>query len=136
MQSKKVKAFKREMENYNFYLDRIKKLDELIEYCYHMLGGVKGIDPSKEPVHAMPNKDVEYKIRDEITRHEKNKELAQGHIKFVDQVLSRINEETKEQIKSVFIDGKSLESVARKNFISKPTLQYRIDKELEKALEY
>lgn len=135
MQSKDVKAFKRELENYNFYVERVKALDNLIEFCYHLLGGVKGCDPSKEPIHGgVPNKDREYKIRDEITHHEKNKALTLAKIDYIDEILSRMGEEPRNQIKSVYIDGNTMNNVSRKYYISKTTLQYRIDREIKRAL--
>ena len=136
MQPTNVRAFKRELENYNFYHTRVKALDELIEYCYHMLGGYKGLDPSKEPIHnAVPNKDVEYKIRDEIERHTQNKARTQAKIDSIDEILAKLDNERREQIMAVYVDGKTMETTARKYYVSTSTLEYQINQALAKALK-
>ena len=136
MQTKEVKAFKKELENYKFYLSRIESLNKLIDYCYHLLGGVTAIDPSKEPVKGgTPNKDREYKIRDEISHHEKNKALTQAKIDYIDEILGKIEDAPKKLIIDVLIEGKSQRAVAIKNYMSKTSVKYQIDKNLEKALK-
>lgn len=46
---KRVKAFKNELLNYTYYLERRKILDEKIKLEYYKLSGVSAINPSKMP---------------------------------------------------------------------------------------
>lgn len=133
-QKAEVGAFKKELSNYNFYQERIKKLNELIEYCYHMLGGYKGLDPTKEPTHTPPNKDNEYRIRDEIERHERNKARTQEKINDINEVLSKIDVGLREAVIEVYANGRTIESVARGMFLSGEGLRKRMNKAIEKAL--
>lgn len=129
-----VGAFKKELSNYNFYKERVKGLNELIEYCYHMLGGYKGLDPSKEPTHALPNKDKEYKIRDEIEHHERNKARTQEKINDIEETLAKIDVGLREAVIEVYANGRTIESVARGMFLSGEGLRKRMNKAIEKAL--
>ena len=67
MQRPEVRAFKNELRNYTYYCSRIASLEESIEFMYDRLGGVRGVDPSKEPLHSAPSKEYEYMLRDKIT---------------------------------------------------------------------
>lgn len=129
-----LKAFKNELKNYNFYKQRIKALDELIQTCYDMLSGVKAIQYDKEPSHALPNKDVEYKIRDEITHHDKNKARTQAKLDDIDKILNRVETSLREAIIESYCNGTPLEKVAEKRFISKVGLFYQINEALKEAL--
>lgn len=135
MQTKQVIAFKNRLRNYTFDLSRIVKLDEDIELCYHKLGGVKGIDPSKEPTHCQMDKDIEYKIRDDIEKYEALRKTYESNILYVDSVLELIEEETRQAIKDVYIYGKNMFKVASKLYISKSTLRDRMDYRIKLAIE-
>ena len=135
-QSKNVYTFKNELRNYDFYLERIKGIDEMIEYCYHMLGGVRAIDTSKEPVHGgAHNLDAEYRIREEIEHHEANKRYTQRKVDEMDKVLNKIDLIDREPIIAVYVKGNSIEKVSRKMFLSSSALGKRMDKALSKLLD-
>lgn len=134
-QSRQVSAFKNELRSYSFYLQRIEALQTLIDLCYHNLSGVHAIDPSKIPMGGLPNKDLEYRIRDEIERHERNKAFAEANVEYVDRVLGRIETPLREAIISVYVKGNTTRSVADKLYLSHTALQKRINRAIEEALD-
>ena len=134
-QSQEVKAFKNELNNYNFYKIRVEKLQSLIDFCYSMLpGSVHSIDYSRLPGHSPPNKEQEYKVRSEIEKHERNKRLTQEKIRNIDETLAKIDIEIRSAIIAVYVDGNKLADIAEQNYISANALQYRINKAIEGAL--
>lgn len=135
MQSQQVKAFKNELRNYNYYLSRVTTLKNSIQFCYDRLGGLRAIDVSKEPTHSPPNKDYEYKLRDDIESYEQLLRHTQAQINYLDEILSRIENELRNAIKSIYIEGKQMRYVAMTLYISHGGLQKRIDKAIEKALD-
>ena len=134
MQREEVKAFKNELRNYTYYCSRIVSLENSIEYIYDRLGGVRGIDPSKEPTHVMPNKDLEYKLRDDIEKLEAKKKRVESQKQFVDEVLAKIENEFVEAIKKVYIEGLRMDKVCIEYNFSASGMGYRIDKAIERAL--
>lgn len=135
MQSENVKAFKNELRNYNFYLTRIKKINSLIEYCYSLLPqSVHAIDYSQPVIHGAPNKDNEYRIRDDISKHEANVKSTQVKINEVDEILALMETSLKRAVIDVYVEGKRIEDIAILHHLSIGGLQYRIDKEIERCL--
>lgn len=135
MQPEEVRAFKNELRNYNYYLYKIITLGKSIEFLYDRLGGVHGVDPSKEPIHAMPNKDLEWKIRDDITRLEAKKSTTENKLREIDDVLHKIEEPIRTAIISVYISGKQISNVAGELYLSSSGLAKRINKAIKKALD-
>lgn len=133
-QSEKVKAFKNELRNYNYYLFRVNTLKNSIEFCYDRLGGVRGIDPSKEPTHAIPNKELEYKLRDDIERYEKERKRIQENILYIDTVLNRMEPDIMKAIISVYIYKEQVKKVADTLYLSHNGLQKRMNKAIEHAI--
>ena len=130
-----VRAFKNELRNYRFYQERIDKLNELIEFCYTLLpGAVHGIDLADVRVHGIPNKDREYKIRDEITRHEENLKRTEEKKKYLDEILNEMETSLREAIIAVYCDGIRMMDAAEEFNLSTNGLQYRINCEIERAL--
>ena len=134
MQREEVKAFKNELRNYTYYCSRIATLNNSIEFIYDRLGGVRGIDPSKEPTHVMPNKDLEYKLRDDIEKLEAKKKRVERQKQFVDEVLAQIENEFVDAIKKVYIEGMRMDKVCIEYNFSASGMGYRIDKAIERAL--
>ena len=128
MQKQEVKAFKNELRNYTYYCSRIVTLENSIEYLYDRLGGVRGIDPSKEPTHAMPNKDLEYKIRDDISHLEAKLATYRIKTESVDEILGRMDLEICEAIKKVYVKGDHIEKVARAMYLSHNGLAKRMNR--------
>lgn len=135
MQSDDVKAFKNELRNYNYNLNRLVTLNNSIEFCYDRLGGVRGIDPSKEPTHSLPNKDLEYILRDDIERYRRLQTLCEAKVNYVNEILNKMQTEVREAIISVYVEGKPMRNVASKMFMAHSTLQKKMNKEIKKALE-
>ena len=135
MQKTRVKAFKNELRNYNYFCSRIKDLEASIGYCYDRLGGVRGIDPSKEPTHSQPNKELEYKLRADIERYEAKLARFQAKKHEIDEILERIEEPLKKAIIDVYANGNKIDNVSAKMDISPNGLAYRMNKAIENAAE-
>lgn len=134
MQDEEVRAFKNELRNYTYYLSRIVTLENSIEFLYDRLGGVRGIDPSKEPLHAMPNKEMEWKLRDDISKLEAKKKRYENHLTEIERILGRMEPTLRWAVIEVYAKNNTIESVARKLFLSHNGLARRMDKEIKKAL--
>ena len=135
MQKDNVRAFKNELRNYRYYVDEVNRIAESIEEIYDRLGGVRGIDPSKEPLHTMPDKDMEYMLRDKITSLEAKKHRLEGEIKRIDRILEKMETSLRNAVKVVFIDGNTIWSVSYKMNLSPTGLKKRMNRAIEKALE-
>lgn len=133
-QKPQVRVFKNELRNYNFYISEIKRLTEVIDNCYYELSGVKANDPSKEPVHSLPNKEREYRLRRNISHFESRRKLVQTKIDYIDQVLSNIQEPLVGTIKKLFVEGSSLSLLCNDYNLSTIGLYKKINKAIEKAL--
>ena len=134
MQREEVKAFKNELRNYTYYCSRIVSLENSIQFCYDRLGGVRGVDPSKEPTHVLPNKDLEYKLRDDIERYETKLRRYRAKLSEIDEILDRIETDVCEAIKRVYIKGEHIEKVGRELYLSHNGLAKRMNKAIERAL--
>lgn len=130
-----VRAFKNELRNYDYYLSRIKELNDQIEYCYHLLGGIKGLDPTKEPIHCPPNKDYEYKVRDDVERYTQLLNDVKAKLKSIDKILSLIETPLKEAIFDVYVNEKQMSSICKRLGLSSAGLDKRINKAIETALQ-
>ena len=135
MQREDVKAFKNQLRNYSYNLSRIVTLNNSIEFLYERLGGIRGIDPSKEPLHTMPNKDLEYKIRDDISKLETILRHVEDEIRLVDEILDRMDYDIRTAVKMVYIQGRMVKNVADKFHLSSSGLAKRMDKAIEKAIK-
>ena len=135
MQKDNVRAFKNELRNYRYYVDEVNRIGESIEEIYDRLGGVRGIDPSKEPLHTMPDKDMEYMLRDKITSLEAKKHRLEGEIKRIDRILEKMETSLRNAVEVVFIDGNTIWSVSYKMNLSPTGLKKRMNRAIEKALE-
>ena len=135
MQKQEVRAFKNELRNYTYYCHRITTLDESIEFMYERLGGVRGIDPSKEPLHTAPNKDYEYMLREQIERYEESKALYVAKRDYIDKILGEVPNTLREALKSVYINGKRIDMVAVEYNLSANGLIYQMNKAIELALQ-
>ena len=118
MQSEDVKAFKNELRNYNYNLNRVITLSNSIEYCYDRLGGVRAIDTSKEPMHSPPNKELEYKLRDDIERYRRLKAIYETKVQYVDEILSKMEITLREAVIGVHVERQKTEKVARLHNLS------------------
>jgi hypothetical protein len=134
-QPESVRAFKNELRNYRFYIERAVELEDKIEFLYDRLGGVRGIDPSKEPLHIMPNRDIEWKIRDDISKLDAQMSLVRAKIRYVDQILAKMEEPVKTAIICVYIDKKKTDVVAVQMWISPSGLMKKMNKAIEEALD-
>ncbi|MBQ6217354.1 MAG: hypothetical protein IJK53_08245 [Erysipelotrichaceae bacterium] len=139
MNKKAVKAFKRELENYNFYKINLQGTLKLIEYNEYLLQNVHGVNPQKEPSHSSgvkqwPETDTYYRIRTELDRLEQRRDLRIRQISYIESILSGLDPETKELIDRIYLLGFGYDFVARSNHVSKTALFNRIERKLAKML--
>ena len=134
MQPEEVRAFKNELRNYSFLLHEIVTLENSIENIYDRLGGVRGIDPSREPTHSLPNKDLEYKLRGDIDKLETKLKLRTNQKEYIDTVMSKIESPVREAVFDIYVLGKRFDNVADKYAYSHNGLYKRINKAIEGAL--
>ena len=135
MQSQEVRAFKNELRNYRFYETRLRKLDELIDFCYSLLpGNVHAINYSDPITGGTPNKDREYRIRDEISRHEQNKARTQAKVDYIEEILDKMENSVKEAAISIFVEGNRTDDVAPEYHLSSNALLNRINREIERVI--
>ena len=134
MQKAEVRAFKNELRNYTYYCSRIATLENSIEYLYDRLGGVRGIDPSKEPTHAMPNKELEYKLRDDISHLEAKLATYTMKKNSVDEILNKMEIDVCDAVKKVYIKGEHIEKIARLMYLSHNGLAKRMNRAIYKAV--
>lgn len=130
-----VKAFKNELRNYRYYQERVRSLTDSIEECYYQLSGLKGVDPSRIPMHTAPNLEFQYKIRDSISRYEAERSRLASEIEYVDEILSRIETSLKQAVINVYINGESIEAIANQMFLSHNGLYKRMNQAIKEALK-
>lgn len=134
-QSERVKSFKNELRNYKYYCNLSMSLKDKIEYYYHLLGGVRGIDFAKEPVHSPPNKEREYQLREDISQCERKLELTTRKISEIDEILCKMQIDVRTALICVYVNGEQIRSVASKMYLSHGALQKRFIKAIEEALD-
>lgn len=134
MQGEEIKAFKNQLRRYNYLCSRMSSLKNSIEYLYDRLGGVRGIDPSKEPVHVQPNKDLEYKIRDDIEKLEAKLRLVVAEKVEIDEILAKIDPPLRDAIMEVYVYRHRIDVVAIKHSLSHTGLHKRMNKAIKGAL--
>jgi DNA-directed RNA polymerase specialized sigma24 family protein len=133
MQDESIAAFKMDLRSYAFKKKEIKRIEDKIQECYDRLGGVRGVDPSREPIHATPNKDVEYAIRDQIEACEAKLRLLCDQTRYIEQTLEKMETTLKTAVIAVYVSRHSIRSVAGKMYISESGLRKRMNKEIKKA---
>lgn len=133
-QKDSVRAFKNELRNYEIYRKEVEKFENEIEELYDRLGGVRGIDPSKEPLHAMPNKDLEYQLRDRISNLEAKINVRKAKLNQTDEILSRMETTLKQALFEVYAKGKTVDALAIRLEVSPSGLVKRFNKAIERAL--
>ena len=86
-------------------------------------------------MHTQPDKELEYRIRDEIERYRKQKELYEAKVHEIDRILYNIENPLKTAIINVYIDGKRVDRIAGEMFLSHNGLAKRMNKAIERALK-
>lgn len=138
MNNESIKAFKNEIQCYNYYNQRIKEINNDIKDTYYLLSNVKAIRYDK--VKTTYNKEVDSKIRDQLSR--KIEELEQSKVRYETQInhLNKIIKQCNEDIQKIIIDiyanGMKFEDVANEYNSSVGSIQYQITQNLIKCKEY
>ena len=129
-----IRAFKNELRNYNYYLSRLTTLTESIEFFYYQLGGVKGKDPTKERTHVPPNKEYEWRLREQITILEQERDRVAKNIDYIQSILAQIKKPLRTAVFEVYCEGKTIHSVSLKMNLSSSGLDAQITKALRRVL--
>lgn len=82
----------------------------------------------------MPNKDLEYKLRDDIERYEARLRLVESKIRYIDMILDRMDLPIRQAVIMVYARGSHVESVSEEYFLSPNGLMKRMNKAIEEAL--
>ena len=135
MQSRAVRAFKGRLKGYRYWQDRVKGQSELLAYCYDMLGASPR-SPKLDGIQCHSPKDIEaeYRVRAEIERIEPLLAHARDEVKYIEEILGKIETPLKEAVIAIYADEKQLRYMADKLGFSKSGLERQINKAIEKAL--
>lgn len=135
MQSRAVRAFKGRLKGYRYWQDRVKGQSELLACCYDMLGASPR-SPKLDGIQCHSPKDIEaeYRVRAEIERIEPLLAHARDEVKYIEEILGKIETPLKEAIIAIYADEKQLRYMADKLGFSKSGLERQINKAIEKAL--
>lgn len=133
-QRPEVKAFKQELENYSYYLEREKKLSGMIDYCYDLLGGVRGVNPAAVRSNSPVDKEREYRIRDEIAKHEKNRKRNKEKIAEIEETVNLMPEDAKEIVRLKYLKGKTYVQISEIVYMSPSTVKDRLNRAIIAAL--
>lgn len=135
-ESADIKQFKNELRNYKYYLKQIEKWDERIDDLYNSLpGSVHSINPAVPlQTGGVPNKDFEYRVRDIISVYEAFRKPWEDKRDYVNKVLSFIETPLCDDIRAVYVEGRSLVEVAHPRYIIASSLRGRINRAIVKAI--
>ena len=120
-----LQAFRNEISNYNFYVEKIIKIKEEIDDKYYELFGVRGVDPSKESLENKNNNAIELKRLESIEKFDLFKKEKEDEIKrlksqidYILKVLNQMDPLTSKIFISIYINNKSYaETCLRLNLI-------------------
>ena len=132
-----VVAFKKELENYSYYQTNLEGTKRLIEYNEYLLSNVHGLDPSKESGNGSSiwvETDAFKRITDELERLYKRKELREAQIEYIESILNKLSQETREACLKIYVEGESYAKVSSERFLSKKGLFSRVERELNNIL--
>ena len=135
-QDKSVRAFKNQLENYQYYVYMVNHYEQQIQDCFDKLGASpKSIDYSKVVGHTVPDKDFEYKMRGYIEIYEYKKDMFERLVAYVNSILDLMPVEQRNMAKDMFVLGENEIAVAKKYYISPSGMRYQINREIKKALD-
>ena len=135
MMKVEVRAFKGRLKGYRYWQLRERGQAQMLELLYDLIGASpKSPKLDGIQVHSPKNLDKEYRIREEIERVQANLSHAQAEIKYVDEILDKIESPLREAIIDIYADNIKMECWSKKMDIATSTLNSRIDKAIEKAL--
>ena len=120
-----LQAFRNEISNYNFYVEKIIKIKEEIDDRYYELFGVRGVNPSKESLENKNNNAIELKRLENIEKFDLFKKEKEDEIKrlksqidHILKVLNKMDPLTSKIFISIYINNKSYaETCLRLNLI-------------------
>ena len=134
-QPEEVREFKKELSSYPFLQKKLEGARDLCRYCYDLLpGGVRS--PSlTEHGHTQMSKETEYRIREEIEKHEARIQSYLQRIREIDEVLALMDEDMREACIDIYMKGRTVKRVCRKHHLSEYGLKYRVNKAIQFSLQ-
>lgn len=134
----KVEAFKKELNCYKYYLQRLKELDEKIEVNFYEETGVKGISYDKIPSHPSEEAIAHHRL----TLIEKGDKLAEEReriykqIKHIENVVNQLPKVLRNACINIYVYGKTYNQVVNSGDVywTDAGLFKAIERELEKIL--
>lgn len=134
----KVEAFKKEMNCYRYYLEKLKELDEKIKLNFYEETGVKGISYDKIPSSPSEEAIANYRLTliEKGDKLAKERERIYNQIKHIEDVVNKLPKTLKNACVNIYVFGKSYTSVVNSGDIywSDAGLFKAIERELEKLL--
>lgn len=130
-----VATFKNLLRNHAYVCARCRELTVQLNELWARLGArPKGIDPSRERTHAYIDPAIAHDIREAISDLEAKISPWRAKRDEVEYLLGRIESPAREAVIEVFVNGRTMESVARENLLSKSTLDSKMNQAIKKAL--
>lgn len=136
MNEKEIQRFKSEIKRYRYLVATVEIVKEKLDLCLYEMSGVKGVSYDKIRATADESSISMKKLEmiEQYNRLVKMYERKMDRLNYIEKVLSKMNEDDRELYEMKYIDGKSFEHIAKKIYISKSGLIYRMN-EILKGIE-
>ena len=133
MTEKQIQTFKKYAKQYRFYLKLMQHIEERIDVVFYQMTGVKAVSMDSVRIKPSPEEmsDKYYRLSEIYDSLLKSYDIVSRKKLFVDEVISKMNDDDKEIFRLRYHDGLSLERISKMCFLSKSGLHYRIEKALE-----
>lgn len=138
MNDESIKAFKNEIQCYNYYNQRIIEINNDIKDNYYLLSNVKAIRYDK--VKTSYNKEVDSQIKDQLSRKieelEQAKKRYEIQIEHLNKIIKQCDKDIQKMIIDIYANGVRFEDIANEYNSSVGSIQYQITQNLLKCKEY
>lgn len=135
MTQEQIITFKEDLKNYRYLKSTIKKIQEEIEYLVYQETGVKGI--SYDKVHTSVNERYiqikRLETIDKIDELEKKLEEPKSRLDKIEQVLNKMSYYDRNIFTLKYLEALSFQEIARRYYISKAGIFYRMNEALRKV---
>lgn len=134
----KVEAFKKELSCYQYYLLKLKEIDDKIALNFYEKTGVKGISYDKIPSHPSEEALANYRLtlieQGDVLMEERQRIYNQ--IKHIEDVVNKLPKTLKSACIKIYVYGKSYQQVVNSGDVywTDAGLFKAIERELDKLL--
>lgn len=123
-----TEAFKRQIKCYRDCRDTLSKCYQKLDEVWYRFSGVSAIRYDKIP--TMPSQSAIEQMKlaysSKVETIEKEIARCKNQLDYLEYLLMQIEEDTRDAILEIYVDGHRYSDVAKKHFISKSGLQSRI----------